>query len=170
MSVADRIVQVLAETPALDEDQIADRLGIRRQQVNQECRTLVANGTLHRFAGAGGKIVNRLVEGSAPPPPAASPSVPPVAPSQFVSEDEVKAAVKAYLEELGYQVSVAWGRTPGIDIEATGPAGRFLIEAKGEVASQPQKTNYFLGALGELLQLASGIGLGCSVLNGVGFG
>jgi hypothetical protein len=72
-----------------------------------------------------------------------------------VSEDEVKAAVKAFLEERGYQVSVAWGRTQGIDIEATGPAGRFLIEAKGEVASQPQKTNYFLGALGELLQRMS---------------
>ncbi len=29
------------------------------------------------------------------------------------------------------------------------------IEAKGDVASQPQKTNYFIGALGELVQRMS---------------
>jgi hypothetical protein len=62
-----------------------------------------------------------------------------------VTEDEVKAAFKRYLEAQGYDVRVAWGRRRGIDIEATGPAGHFLIEAKGEVANQPQKTNYFLG-------------------------
>ena len=155
MSLAERILQVLTETPDLDDDEIADRLGIRRQQVNQECRKLVATGTLHRLAGAGGKIVNRLVEGSTPSLLATPPPIPPVGPTQFVSEDEVKAAVKTYLEERGYEVRVAWGRTRGIDIEATGLDGRILIEAKGEVASQPQKTNYFLGALGELIQRMS---------------
>src|SRR5712691_6894957 len=49
----------------------------------------------------------------------------------------------------------SWGRERGIDIDARGPAGRLVVEAKGEVASQPQKTNYFLNALGELVQRMS---------------
>jgi len=102
----------------------------------------------------GEKIVNKLAEGATTPAPAPPPSIAPVT-GGFVTEDEVKAAVKEHLEEQGYTVSVAWGRMRGIDIEAVGPRGRFLIEAKGEVASQAQKTNYFLGALGELLQRMS---------------
>jgi hypothetical protein len=47
---------------------------------------------------------------------------------------------------------VAWGRERGIDIEAHRPGGRLLIEAKGEAALAPQQVNYFLGAIGELIQ------------------
>jgi len=154
MAVADRIFGLLTQTPDLDDDEIAARLGLQRQQVNQVCRSLATQGVIRRSAGPHQKIVNRLAEGATAPTRAQATSVAPLT-GGFVTEDEVKAAVKEHLEEQGYTVSVAWGRTRGIDIEAVGPRGRFLIEAKGEVASQPQKTNYFLGALGELLQRMS---------------
>jgi len=73
----------------------------------------------------------------------------------LVSEDEVKEAVRAHLESRGYEVAVAWGRSHGIDLHATGPEGRIAIEAKGDVPSRPQQTNYSIGALGELVQRMS---------------
>jgi hypothetical protein len=89
------------------------------------------------------------------PPP--TPRTVPARPGQLLTEDEVKTAVKAHLEAEGYTVRVAWGREHGIDIEATrdNPANRLLLEAKGEVSLQPQQVNYFLGALGELVQRMS---------------
>ncbi len=71
-----------------------------------------------------------------------------------MTEDEIKTAVRQRLMSEGYHVRVARGRERGIDIEATRaePADRLVIEAKGEAALQPQQVNYFLGALGELLQ------------------
>ena len=75
----------------------------------------------------------------------------PPSPTGLLKEDEVKAAVRDYLTAHGYEVVVAWGHERGIDIEAR-RTGEFLIEAKGEVSSQQQQANYFLGALGELVQ------------------
>src|SRR5207302_9167751 len=40
----------------------------------------------------------------------------------------------------------------GIDIDARKDGSHVVIEAKGAVALQPQQVNYFLGALGELIQ------------------
>lgn len=81
--------------------------------------------------------------------------VPQTAPSGSdgrITEDEVKAAVKAHLEEGGWDVAVAWGRQRGIDIDACRADDRLVIEAKGEAPAGPQQVNYFLGALGELVQ------------------
>jgi hypothetical protein len=79
--------------------------------------------------------------------------------SGLLAEDEVKAAVGGYLMSFGAHVHVAWGHERGVDIEArwvvegTGQVcERQLIEAKGEASLQPQQVNYFLGALGELVQ------------------
>ena len=63
---ADRIIRLLAETPGLDDDQIAQALSIEpRQSVNQVCRRLAGSGVLLRERGPGGKIVNRLASGAA---------------------------------------------------------------------------------------------------------
>ena len=78
------------------------------------------------------------------------PASPPVV--ELMSEDEVKEAMSTYLEHRGYSVDVRWGRDRGIDIVATGPEGRLVIEAKGAVSRPAQQQNYFLGALGELIQ------------------
>ena len=67
-------------------------------------------------------------------------------------EDDVKRAVAAHLAAQGYRVTVRWGRDHGIDIEAFGSDGRLIIEAKGEAPKGPQQANYFLNAIGELIQ------------------
>jgi hypothetical protein len=73
-------------------------------------------------------------------------------PSDLLKEDEVKTAVRDHLQAQGYKVMVAWGHLRGIDIEATKDSDRILIEAKGDASSAQQQGNYFLNALGELIQ------------------
>jgi hypothetical protein len=58
---ADRIISLLRVRPGLDDDELAEEIGIRRQTVNQECRLLAAKGIITRGSdGPRGKIVNRL--------------------------------------------------------------------------------------------------------------
>jgi biotin operon repressor len=152
-TLAERIVQRLGRTAApQDDDELAAQFNVARQAVNQACRRLEAQGVLIRQPGPSGKVVNRLrmtpdisVPTAAAPPPASIPRA-------LLTEDEVKAAVRDHLTAAGYAVTVRWGRERGIDIDARRAGGRWIIEAKGEVALQPQQVNYFLGALGELVQ------------------
>jgi hypothetical protein len=73
--------------------------------------------------------------------------------NELLTEDEIKRALEQYLEAEGYDVlSIAWGHSRGIDIEAEGPDGRMLLEVKGDAPTPQMQGNYFLGALGELLQ------------------
>ena len=93
-------------------------------------------------------LYRRLREGApAPPPPTPQPD-----PSGRITEDAVKAAVRDHLEAQGYTVQVAWGGTRGIDIDARRGGERLVLEAKAEVTNPPQQVNYFLNALGELVQ------------------
>ena len=151
MTLADRIVEVLHTIPAeLDDDELADRLGVVRQAVNQACRKLAAGDRLRRGVGTSGKIINTLDRTWRPVE--RLPAMP--AEGSLLIEDEIKGAVRHHLASDGYDVRVAWGRQRGIDIEATRsePPDRLVIEAKGEATLQPQQVNYFLGALGELIQ------------------
>jgi hypothetical protein len=72
----------------------------------------------------------------------------------FIEEDEVKKAIKITLEQNGWKINkTAMGNTHGVDIAASKePNIKLLIEAKGEGSLNPMRVNYFLGALGELLQ------------------
>ena len=54
--------------------------------------------------------------------------------------------------QRGFHVTIAWGRDRGVDIQAVSPSGIVLLEAKGSAQNPPQQVNYFLSALGELLQ------------------
>ena len=151
-TIAERILDAIRYAP-LDDDVLAKRLGVTpRQSVNQAARRLAAQGRLRRYVGAGGKIVNELIDESVAPPAAEPPTVEHAA-GALLTEDEVKAAVRHHLAAEGFEVVIAWGRTRGIDIEALHPDGRrYVIEAKAEVHLQPQQANYFIGALGELVQ------------------
>lgn len=63
-----RIMALLANSPGLNDDEIAIELSIEpRQTVNQVCRRLAARGVLERTIGSAGKIVNTLVNASAMP-------------------------------------------------------------------------------------------------------
>lgn len=69
-----------------------------------------------------------------------------------LSEDRLKEAIRVAMEAEGWQVDVRWGRAHGIDIDARRGDERMVIEAKGEGSRDAMRVNYFLGALGELLQ------------------
>ncbi len=72
-----------------------------------------------------------------------------------LSEDDVKRKLQAWLERLGWKVTVTWGRGHGIDVEAFQSGRRWVIEAKGRGSLNPMRVNYFLGVLGEILQRMS---------------
>jgi hypothetical protein len=157
-TMADRIMELLERSEdCLDDDQIATRLGgVRRQHINQEARRLADRAAIVRKHGPGGKIVNCIPTREASPAMARpEPAVASLSASGLLAEDEVKLAVKEHLEASGHNVTVMWGRARGVDIDASGPEGRLLIEAKGEVSLQPQQVNYFLNAIGELVQRMS---------------
>jgi len=69
-----------------------------------------------------------------------------------MTEDEVKQAVADWLQAQGWDVSVAWGRTRGIDIDATRGTEHFVIEAKGAGRYDQMSRNFFFVVLGDLLQ------------------
>ena len=117
-NLSERILELLGPGQALDDDEIAARLKVVRQQANQTRRLLADRGVLTREPGWRGKLVNRATGLT---PPAASVPAPTPTAAELVSEDEVKEAVRAHLEARGYEVTVAWGRAHGIDLEATGP-------------------------------------------------
>jgi hypothetical protein len=149
----DRIVAALeAAGVPLDDDELASRLGAsQRQTINIVCRRLESAGRLSRLPGPRGKNVNSLVINGSNAPPA-SPDAPQPPATTLLTEDEVKAATKTYLENHGWSVTIAWGRAHGIDIEAHRGTEHLYLEAKGESGNTAQQVSYFIGALGELVQ------------------
>lgn len=69
-----------------------------------------------------------------------------------LQEDQVKEHLRAFLEMNGWRTTIASGKARGIDIEAFREGHRWIIEVKGCGSLSPMRVNYFLGALGELLQ------------------
>lgn len=123
---------------------------IRTHIVAHMCRNASGgnpNGELERIdRGTYQLVVPR------PATPAPRPARTPGAVAERITEDEVKAAVLQHLEAAGWRVAVAWDRERGADIIATRGNERLVLEAKGEAPAGPQQVNYFLGALGELIQ------------------
>jgi hypothetical protein len=176
----DRILDYLRSHPAgADDDVLARELGLpQRQTANMICRRLEAQGILTRRPDRStGKLVNVLTHsganqaGTAPTPTPPSPPVTPAVTGRLIplqteaalrelcypgelglSEDTVKGAVKVALEADGWTVDVRWGHEHGLDIEALRGPERLALEAKGEGSLSAMRVNYFLGALGELLQ------------------
>lgn len=69
-----------------------------------------------------------------------------------LSEDQIKRILDEWLQSEGWTTQVAWGRTPGIDIDAIRGGERWVIEVKGPGSRPPMRVNYFIGILGETLQ------------------
>lgn len=156
-----RLLDYLKSWSGKDDDEIGLGLGVVRNQVNQYARKLEARGLVHRTQGPRGKVVSYLISSHTAAPNAQMPSTPSPAPSVTASkttkqihdeEDWVKLAVEDWLRLNGWSVDVAWGRSRGIDILARNEGARWIIECKGSGSSPPMYNNYFLGALGELLQ------------------
>jgi hypothetical protein len=162
--LGDRIREFLVNNPGLTDREIANAVvgrQSRQQPINQECRRLETNGHLVRRRREDGLIGNYLSENRAISPQRADEPVkeravlatrPPVSDDSQLSEDEVKTALKDWLDSRGWTTKVAWARERGIDIEARQGSQRWVIEAKGCGSLQPMRVNYFLMMLGELLQ------------------
>lgn len=76
MTNRERIIDVLKHRPGLDDDELSLRTGVwPRQQINQICRRLEAEGVLWRVRGPDGKIVNVLKGGVGPFRPVPRPAV-----------------------------------------------------------------------------------------------
>jgi len=71
---------------------------------------------------------------------------------EALSEDEIKEVLVKWLSKQGWDSKVAWGRTQGIDVEATRGKERWVIEVKGPGSRPQMRVNYFIGILGETLQ------------------
>jgi hypothetical protein len=133
---------------------LADRLvgqDAPQQGVNQVARQLASGGQLVRRERPDGRIGNYPGNGAQR---TASASASPVdqQPGAFLSEDDAKRKLQAWLEAAGWKVAVVWGRGRGIDIEARRGDSRWIIEVKGQGKLGAMRVNFFLGALGELLQ------------------
>jgi hypothetical protein len=161
-----RILDALHRNGPMTDAELVKALHVRyTAEVNQACHRLQNGGKIRRAKEAGGWIKNILLTPRDPTielrPPAmvrtsglltATSLTPPSDRESFISEDEIKQAVKDHLEPLGYEVTVAWGYGRGIDIEAIRAWDRILIEAKGDVAGDEQEGDYFVQAIGELVQ------------------
>lgn len=157
MALRDDILRYLERFGPTGDRKLAEAHGTSNQHVNIVARGMSQRGEIRRYKGGDGLIQNALVRGgvSPSPEPAIEPvSGPSVAPT-LLPEDVVKRALEAWLRGRGWQVDVAWGRSHGIDLEAHRGDDRLLVEAKGEAVLQPQQTNYFLSAIGELVQRSS---------------
>jgi len=157
MSARDRIIALLSTHPdGLDDDVIAERLGLsRRQQANSRCRELEREGIVQRRS-VGGKIQN-ILTGSAPPvhvcaETATGPAdVDPGRP--WCWEGIVVQAVSSFLTARGWSIeSIANTETgePGADIKARRADSVLIVEVKGYPSKtyergprkgQPKRTN-----------------------------
>ncbi len=154
-TLAERIIKLLEHTPGLTDREITDALenhSAPQQPTNQKCRDLENRGVLERRKrndGLIGNFIAKQVENVVTAPKVETDHKPP---SDNLSEDDVKRFLEKWLITEGWKVQVAWGHERGIDIEASKGSSLWLIEVKGSGSLQPMRVNYFLGALGELLQ------------------
>lgn len=151
------ILALVRPAPGLTDREITDRLlgsGAAQQGVNQIARSLAAEHLVVRRLRHDGKLGNYPAEVSQEPLPPVEGS-PSVGAMGSLSEDDVKRKLQAWLEGIGWKVTVTWGRGQGIDIHALQSGRRWIIEAKGRGSLDPMRVNYFLGVLGELLQRMS---------------
>lgn len=75
LTIATRVLEELRRSSLPpDDDELADRLGVRpRQMINQVCRLLERSGQLRRYPGPEGKIVNAVRRSSASQCPPGAP-------------------------------------------------------------------------------------------------
>ena len=150
-TVAEQILNLLATEGPLTDPTIASRLGVNREDVKALCVQLEIRKKVRRGPRSDGRTVTQLV--GQPLTLSSQPQATEV--TRLLTEDEVKIAMKNHLERDDYEVAVIFGQAEGIDIEAAKGNERILIEARGEAGSAEQQTDYFLTALGSIVQWMS---------------
>lgn len=151
-TLAQRILEEVQKRPGITDKWLAEALfglGTPQQRVNGECRRMASRGLVSRNTRPDGLIGNYCTGEEVVPrsaPTSRSPA------SLATSEDQLKAVLRGWLEAKGWDVSVAWAKTKGIDIEARRGDTRWIIEVKGSGSRDAMRVNYFLHVLGETLQ------------------
>ena len=152
-SLPEEILEAVTKWPGMTDREMTNQLRGRsapQQPINQAARALDAKGQLLRKKRDDGLIGNYLgdaiVQVMAPKPGTKNHDV------EALSEDEIKKVIDDGLKADGWITDVAWGRAPGIDIDAKRGNDRWIIEVKGPGSRSPMRVNYFLGILGETLQ------------------
>lgn len=153
-TLADRIIRLLREHPGRSDREMTDTVlgrGSAPQHVNQVCRRLESRGVIIRRNRPDGRLGNYLSEQHIATEPRDSEKSP--APEgDPLSEDAIKRALETWLRSGGWKTTTAWGRSRGIDIEATKGTQRWVIEVKGRGSTPQEQGNYFLSVLGQVLQ------------------
>lgn len=154
-TLSDRIIGLLQNESGLTDREITDALdghSAPQQPVNQMCHRLKNKGVLIRRQRTDGLIGNYLASNVTPntPNPHAQPNQKAIVGQ--LSEDRVKKFIEKWLTQQRWHVEVSWGHRQGIDIDARQRNKRWVIEVKGEGSLSAMRVNYFLSALGELLQ------------------
>lgn len=119
-TLRDRVLELVRSEPGLTDRELADRVVGRdspQQGVNQVTRHLASTGQLVRRERPDGRRGNYPGDG------VQRAVALPVSPGQqqsadFLSEDDAKRTLQAWLEAAGWEVGVIWGRGQGIDMEA----------------------------------------------------
>jgi hypothetical protein len=130
-------------TAPLDDDEIAARIGVARQQVNQRCRHLERSGLIVREREADKKIVNRRApSGTLVARPASVLSAPlvhgvtgdPDVPSDWFWEGHIQARLRDHHVAQGWRLlreSDCLSRERGIDLLLERGGEQLAIEVKG---------------------------------------
>jgi hypothetical protein len=158
MNVSEHILAILNETPGLSDRELTDRIkgsAAHPSQINQGCRLLESTGKLTRQPRLDGRIGNYPAGVMPTPVVGASNLRTGSSANGELSEDEVKAHLKRWLEADAWQAEVAWGNARGTDIVARRDGETWLIEAKGCGSRPEMRVNYFIAMLGEVLQRMS---------------
>jgi len=155
-TLKDKIVDLMKDRSGLTDREITDLLlgkGMPQQSVNQACRTLEAKGVIKRINRNDGLLGNYIVSDTPKTEPNMSHKPENLEKDTAVfAEDNLKEILKKHLQSNGWEMQIAWGKTPGIDINAYRGTERWIIEVKGLGSSNPMNVNYFLGVLAETLQ------------------
>lgn len=160
MTLKDELFKLLESHAGLTDREITDRLRGKsepQQPVNIACRELASQGVIRREKQRpfDNLIGNYLTGSEGRPAQKRERSVNKDAGEGHLSEDDLKRVLVDWLNAQGWQSKVAWGKTQGIDIDASNDGQRWIIEVKGPGSRQPMRVNYFLAILGETLQRMS---------------
>lgn len=144
-------MELLQQNSGLSDREITDIIkgrGEPQQAANQACRSLEKQAIIARRKRSDGRIGNYFLGKKLHRRQdnfAARNQDP-------LSEDAIKAVLQEWLIARGWQVEPAWGKTKGVDIEATQDDKRWMIEVKGRGSRSQMRRNYFLTILGQTLQ------------------
>ncbi len=155
VGLIERIRDRVKAEPGLTDRELTDRIlgtGEAQQSINQTARTLESRGEIRRSRGTDGRIRNYPAGDGPLPQPVSGDTRTNGDAVSWGSEDEVKRALRDWLESQGWSTKVAWGKAHGVDIEASRDGKRWLIEVKGSGSMSAMRVNYFLQALSEVLQ------------------